>query len=271
MPRRAVVALALAGVFTLAPHVAHAGRSCEAKPPTVESVREGLSLALATAQALDASGARVVVLARIGQDLSRHGLRYSHLGFAYQDHGRWRVAHKLNHCGTAEGAVYRQGLGEFFLDDLHRYEAAAVVLSPEVQDRLLAVLTDDQRLTRLHEPAYSMVAYPWSQRYQQSNQWAIETMALAMAPEADNRARAQAWLQLQGYEPTPLKLGPITRLGARATAANAAFDDHPNDKRYADRIETITVDSVFHWLDKRRLGAQPVTIRATPATAPAKP
>ncbi len=47
-------------------------------------------------------------------------------------------------------------------------------------------------------------------------------------------------------------LGTFTRLGARMTAANVAFDDHPNEKRFSDRIETVTVDSVFTWL--RRTG-----------------
>ncbi|KAB2899078.1 MAG: DUF2145 domain-containing protein, partial [Burkholderiaceae bacterium] len=37
-----------------------------------------------TARALDASGAQVVVLGRAGQDLSKYGLRYSHLGWAYK-------------------------------------------------------------------------------------------------------------------------------------------------------------------------------------------
>ena len=32
------------------------------------------------------------------------------------------------------------------------------------------------------------------------------------------------------------------------TRANIAFDDHPNHKRFSDRIETVTVDSVFAWL-----------------------
>ncbi len=41
------------------------------------------------------------------------------------------------------------------------------------------------------------------------------------------------------------------------TSANIAFDDHPNDKRFADRIETVTVDSVFDWLQRSGLG-QPV-------------
>lgn len=112
---------------------AHAGRSCEAaNPPKLQSVERGLTLAERTYKALEASGAKVVVLARAGQDLSKYGLRYSHLGFAYQQpDGRgghvWRVLHKLNECGTADAALYRQGLGEFFLDDPGRFEAAWVV------------------------------------------------------------------------------------------------------------------------------------------------
>ena len=106
-----------------------------------------------------------------------------------------------------------------------------------------------------------MLAYPWAQTYQQSNQWAIETLAGAAEPAASSRRQAQAWLQLRGYEPTTLRLGAMTRLGARATPANIAFDDHPNDKRFSDRIETVTVDSVFAWLQRSGLGTAPVTVR----------
>ncbi|MEO8120000.1 MAG: DUF2145 domain-containing protein [Rhodoferax sp.] len=84
---------------------------------------------------------------------------------------------------------------------------------------------------------------------------------LAMAPEiAAKRAQAQAWLQGQGYQPSVLKIGAVTRLGARVSAANVAFDDHPNEKRFADRIETVTVDSVFAWLGRAGLGQAPVTL-----------
>jgi hypothetical protein len=43
------------------------------------------------------------------------------------------------------------------------------------------------------------------------------------------------------------------------TAANIAFDDHPNDKRYASRIETVTVESVTQWLQRSQL-AGPVRV-----------
>lgn len=244
----------------LAAPAAHAGRSCEARKPTPQTVERGLTLAEKTLASLNASGQNVVVLARAGQDLSRYGLRYSHLGLAYrqsdgQGGSTWRVLHKLNECGTSESAIYRQGLGEFFLDDVWRYEAAWLPLAPEAQARLLSLLRDPGRALSLHHKPYSVVSYAWGRKYQQSNQWAIETLAAAMEPGINSRQRAQAWLQWKAYEPSVLRIGPLTRLGGRLTAANVAFDDHPNDKRFSDRIETVTVDSVFDWLPRAQLAA----------------
>lgn len=239
---------------------AHAGRSCEGEhPPKLVTVERGLAMAVRTHQALEASGNKVVLLARAGQDLSKYGLRYSHLGFAYRQPtvsgGHvWRVLHKLNHCKSDDAQLYRQGLGEFFLDDPWRFEAAWVAPTESVQARLLAVLLDESQAIRMHQRRYNVVAYPWSTRYQQSNQWAIETLAMAMDPSVVSRAQAQVWLQRTEYRPTTLKIGALTRLGGRMTAANVAFDDHPNAKRFADRIETVTVDSVFEWLPRAGLG-----------------
>jgi hypothetical protein len=58
-----------------------------------------------------------------------------------------------------------------------------------------------------------------------------------------------------------LRLGPLTRLGGRLVAANIAFDDHPNEQRFADRIETVTVDSVFAWLERSGQGGPVQVIR----------
>lgn len=244
---------------------AYAGRSCEQKKPSVQTIERGLALAERTMSALDASGNSVVVLARAGQDLTKYGVRYSHLGFAYrQPDGNgghvWRVVHKLNHCGTNLADIYRQGLGEFFLDDLWRYEAVYAAPAPQVQARLLALLQDDRQAVKMHHRPYSIVSYAWGRKYQQSNQWAIETLAAAMEPAVDSRLQAQAWLQLRGYRPAVLKLDALTRLGGRLGAANVAFDDHPFDQRFSDRIETVTVDSVLAWLQRSGLADRPVSI-----------
>ena len=260
--RTAWAGLALSLWLALSAPTAQAGRSCEARPLTPLALTQGMALAQRTAQALDAeharSGARVVVLARAGQDLRKYQLRYSHLGWAYKTaEGPWRVLHKLNQCGTDVGSVYLQGLGEFFLDDLWLHEASWSVPSPALQAPLLALLTDPARNTRLHTRAYNMVSYAWGTRYQQSNQWALETLALAAEPGLTTREQAQSWLGFKGYQPSTLRLDALTRLGASTTQAHIRFDDHPTDKRFSGRIETITVDSVLDWLSRTGLGSAP--------------
>jgi hypothetical protein len=269
MKTRSLLAVAAAALVAAAG--AHAGRSCDTKPLTAATLERGLELALRTHQALESEhalhGTEVVLLARAGQDLTKYGLRYSHLGFAIRDQDArgqpvWHVVHKLNHCGRADSALYRQGLGEFFLDDLWRFESAWAVPTPAVQLALAAQLRSNERAAQLHHKPYSLVSYVWSQRYQQSNQWAIETLAAAVSPGvAGTRAGAQELLQAPGSQPTTLRIGPLTRLGARAGLANIAFDDHPDAKRFSDRIETVTVDSVFAWMPRAGLGAPPATAR----------
>lgn len=254
------VTITLAALMLTQP--AHAGRSCESKPPDASRITKGLTLAERTNTALNASGAKVVLLARAGQNLSKYGLNYSHLGWAYKSvNGQWLVIHKLNTCGTAEASIYRQGLGEFFLDDPYRFETAWVVPTADIQERLSALLQDDRRLVLMHTKPYNIVSYVWATRYQQSNQWALETLALAMDGDIRSREQAQAWLKYKGYGPTTLKIDPLTRLGGRMSAANIAFDDHPNDKRFSDRIETVTVDSMFNWFVAGKLGTAPSILR----------
>ncbi|WP_377158729.1 DUF2145 domain-containing protein [Roseateles sp. UC29_93] len=272
-PAMKAVLAAAALAATLATAPAHAGRPCEDKEPTLDQIRRGMDLAQATAAALDRSGADVVLLARAGQNLSEYGLRWSHVGFVYRDtmgsgadaKPVWRVMHKLNQCGTALADLYRQGLGEFFMDSPFRYEAAYSVLKPELQQALLPLLRENARVAALHTPAYNMVAYPWSREYQQSNQWALETLAAAAAPrEVFNRAQAQDWLKRQGYEPSDLRLSTAKRLGARIGMANVAFDDHPSAKRFSGHIETTTADTIFSWLTRSGYGQAPQNVKAAP-------
>lgn len=53
----------------------------------------------------------------------------------------------------------------------------------------------------------------------------------------------------------------VTHLGRRMTSANIAFHDHPNEKRFVDQNETITVDSMFDWMVSANLAAALVVLR----------
>jgi hypothetical protein len=237
----------------LIPGAASAGQTCETHPMSIATLEKSLALAQRTWQQLDATGADVVLLGRVGRDLSEYGIHYSHVGWAYKRDGSWTVVHELNQCGSAVSSLYKQGLGDFFLDDMYRYEAAYVIPTPEVQARLLTLFAQKDRVTRMHGRAYNMLAYPWATRYQQSNQWALETLALALAPQVDSREFAQSWLRLNGYRPSTLRIGPLKRLGAEVSRVNIAFDDQPPASRFANQIETATADSVFAWLQRSAL------------------
>ncbi|WP_353506194.1 DUF2145 domain-containing protein [Variovorax brevis] len=62
-------------------------------------------------------------------------------------------------------------------------------------------------------------------------------------------------------EPSTIRLGPITRLGGRISAANVAFDAQLNETRFSDRIETITVDSVFNRMQRTGMSGAPTVLK----------
>lgn len=259
---RKALLLALACIALACGH-ARAGQTCSDNPPTAETLQKAFRLALKTRDALEASGAEVAFIGRAGVDLSKYRLRYSHLGFAWRDHpqGRWIVVHELNQCGTASSDLFNDGLANFFLDDLFAWEAMIVAPSEAMQKSIAASLRE-RHFLRLHEPSYNMLAYPYSTRYQNSNQWALEVMADAVGPRPlSGRAEAQQWLKANGYAPTTLEIPAMARLGARMFRANIAFDDHPSERRWAGQIDAVTVESVFAFVTARDPASKRVLIR----------
>lgn len=252
----------LAIVLLLWMQLAAAGSACEGKKVTQASFVKAITLAEHTVKALDASGAQVALIARVGQDLSKYGVRYSHVGYVMRDHpkGRWIVVHELNQCGTAHSALYDQGLANFFLDDMFAYESALLIPSAESQARLVRMLGSPAPL-RLHDGRYNMLAYAFSTQYQNSNQWVLESYAAGSSelPVRD-RGAAQAWLKLAGYQPSTVHIPASTRLGARMFKANISFDDHPFGRRMAGQIDTVTVESVLRFVRQRDAGAKQILV-----------
>lgn len=242
---------------------ARAGRVCEAKKTSATNFIAGMNLAEKTRSALDASKAQVALIARVGQDLSRHGLRYSHMAYVWRDHpaGRWIVVHELNQCGTARSALFAQGLANFFLDDLYAYEAQLIIPTPQSQARIAAMLGSSTPL-QLHKTRYNMLAYPFSTDYQNSNQWVLETYAATSSGlMITDRRQAQAWLRMAGYRPMTIHVAAGQRLGARLFSANISFDDHPFGRRAAGQIDTVTVESVTQFVRAREPEAREMVVR----------
>lgn len=245
----------------------HAGRSCQEFKPDPVTVYKALQLALATREVLDASGAQVALVGRVGRDMSKHGLRYSHMAIALRDHpkGRWHLTHMLNECGTAVSNLYDEGLGNFFLDDVFAFEAIVMVPSPVMQaplkEHLLAAVEAGNKPplpVRLHESRYSLIAHPFSTQYQNSNQWVLELLMAASLPPnmVAGRHEAQAWLRSGGYAPSEITITPAERFGARLFAANVSFVDHTPVEMQTGRYLAVTVESVLRFMEQWQVIAQ---------------
>lgn len=250
-------------VGLLAATAVQVGQTCNEVPTGPETVRKALTLAQRTRDALESTGSAVALVGRAGQDLSKWNLRWSHLGIAWRDHpqGRWLIVHMLNQCGTARSELFNEGLGNFFLDDMHRFEALVLVPSAGTQRRLATLLSSGLP-RQMHEPRYNMVAYAYSTEYQNSNQWALELLASASAADLPiaTRPEAQAWLKAARYRPTTAEIPTFTRLGARMFRANVAFDDHPFERRMAGQIDTVSVESIEAFLLQRETGARRIWV-----------
>ena len=132
------------------------------------------------------------------------------------------------------------------------FETLILIPKAELQSKLRTIL-DNGKAQALHDPHYNMLAYPFSVRYQNSNQWALEVLAAAMAQgiNINNRQQAQAWLTSADYHADVLHIDTLTRLGARMFRANVSFDDHPFDRRMSGLIDTVTVESIVRFMEGR--------------------
>ncbi len=251
----------------LSSHV-FAGQGCEERALKADNLVQSLSFTYNVVQELDKNfpnEGQVILLGRVGQDLSKYNQKYSHGGYAYKENGNWTIKHELNICSSDKSALFEEGIGNFFLDGMHKYETVAVSFKEPYNNTLLKVLQDNSLATKMHHDKYNMLAYPFSTKYQNSNGWLIETFALSLVDSENrksiNRQDAQDLLKNISYQPSLIKIGTLMRLGARMAKANIAFDDQPFNERMAGNIQTVTLDGFIEFLDKQGFIENKIEIR----------
>lgn len=235
-----------------------AQQACTPRYPPPTTIAAMFDMAAVTADTLDAlPDVDVVLAARGGQDLSKYGLRHSHLAFLVRnDQGSWDVVHLLNRCKTDHSDLYREGLVNLVGESSISTDLRIGVPTPAVRAALKSLLAGAAPQARaLHERRYSMLAYPGSTEYQNSNQWILEVTAAAMAQSSDgtplaDRKAALDWLTQHDFTPTRMHIGIGKRLGARFFADNVAVTDHPASERISGNYSVVTVESVFDFLHR---------------------
>jgi hypothetical protein len=228
---------------------AWSGKSCETVVASADSQQRAALAGAALKAELDQSGRDFAIVARIGQDLRKHGLLYSHAGFAHKIDGEWRITHLLNSCGTDDGALFREGLPQFFSDLPLSFQSKVVYVKPDLEDKMLSALQQHSGKALL-ETRYSIIAKPYSKSRQNSTAWVLETLAAAQNPLADSRKEAQMVLESQNYSPDRLKIAYGKRIAGGLFKANAVFTDHPLSTRLSGNYPVTTVKSIFAHLQK---------------------
>lgn len=247
--------LLFASLLSLAA-VAHAGAGCRVESVGAQELAHATALALDMRERLEARNEPVALVARVGTDLSRFGLKFSHVAFVLRDHpdGRWTVVHLLNRCGTDRSAIYAEGLVNFHLDGLLSDDTAVVWLAPALSANLVALLSNaDPRA--LHQPRYSAIARPDSRDFQNSTAWLLETLEVARhgGNAGSGRSLAQRLMRADGFEPDLLHIPYTQRLVGALSMPNVSFTDHPLGTRLSGRYPVVTVDAIFRFLQRERL------------------
>jgi hypothetical protein len=248
-----VKALLIATLVGLTALPALAGQPCLEKPATPELAARSSALAAKVREHLEGSKLSMALVARIGMDMSEYGLRYTHLGVAWRDHprGKWYTFHLLNKCGTGQSELVEQALEDFFQVQLHAFEALVVAPSFPLQVKLQRAFFGPAA-SALHEREYNMIAHPYSTKYQNSNQWALEVIASVLAPPGAvaTRAQAQAWLKENGFAPSEIPISGRRRAAAAVFSAHVRFSDHTEDEMYNRRYHVVSVESVMNFLER---------------------
>ena len=234
---------------------AQSATGCALRPPSMAQIRSAAAMSVRLRDYLETTGAELAIVARVGSDQSKRGPKYTHAGFAWRDNpkGRWVVVQALNACGTSRSAIYDQGLMQFFLDDPHNYDVQIIVPSRALRRAIATGLKDGDGL-RIHGSRYSIVSYPRSTMYQNSNEWLLEVIALAQGRLRDqtivSRAGAQQLHAELGFAGSKAQVTFFEQLFGGLFNANVSFADHPFADSQSGWFEFVSVRFIKNYLTR---------------------
>ena len=242
-------------LLSITARIGLAGNACEHTQIKPQLFLNASKKALEMQQQLNRLNPKVALIARVGSDLKQYGLYYSHVGFVVKNYpgkkGKWTIVHLLNQCDLPKSSIYKQGLMNFFMDDLYTFDYQITIPTEATQEKLYQTLVSQQKQS-LHNSSYSMIAYPFSTKYQNSNQWVLEVIASSLNPQSTySRKAAQAYLRKTHYQASIIKIDGFSKLGASLFSSHVRFDDHPLEEQRRNKISTVTVFSVVDYLRKQ--------------------
>jgi hypothetical protein len=233
--RQPLFGLVIFFVFAWPPSVAASLRYCD-QPASLSFSQQDKLLRFSEVikSELQASGQSLALIARSGLDLSRFNTRYSHSGISLKasPNTPWSIRQLYYACDEGKPRIFDQGMAGFVMGtDSPALGYISVILLPEAAEKSLAnAALENASALALLNTTYSANAYPFSQKYQNCNQWVIELLATALGAlkRSDNpREQAQSWLKENGYLPTLMEVGSRFLMTLGSFIPMIRSDDHP--------------------------------------------
>jgi hypothetical protein len=217
-------------------------------------------------KALAAKGARVAILARMGRPPSElpAGMHFTHAAFAVYSEITTRDGRKLpgyalynlyqNAAQPNTSALVQDYPVDFFAGAAV-LEAGVIVPSPELQQRLLAVIASPAYKT-LHEPQYSAIANPYTLGRQNCTEFVLDVLNAAIYQTDDPRKIKSA--EKQYFRAQKVNISPLKLLFGSMFTSEVSLSDQPGEP------VTATFESIGAYLAKYDHGSESFTVLADP-------
>lgn len=180
-------------------------------------------------------GARVAIVARVGRDRSKlpEGVSFTHVAFAVYSQittgdGRNIPGYTMYNLYQRNEEPDRSDLIQDFPVDFFAgvevLEAGIIIPTPELQKRLLAVLTSPA-YQELHNPDYSVISNPFTLELQNCTEHTLDVIMAAIYQTNDEKT-IKANLQ-EYFEPQKVNINPLKLMLASMVIPDVATSDHP--------------------------------------------
>ncbi len=200
---------------------------------------------------LAARGVRVAIVSRVGRDPASmpDGIEYTHVAlWVYSDitsdDGRTLRGYAVHNLYQLPDDASRSELVQDFPVDffgqVYELRTGVIVPTPDLQARLLEVIASPA-YARQHRPDYSVVANPFSRKYQNCTNFVLEVLMAAIYQTDDPRriaANVKAY-----FKPQPVGLNGLERTFGPIFVGGFRTDDHDG------RIRTTTFGALERFLD----------------------
>jgi hypothetical protein len=207
-------------------------------------------------------GAYVAIVARMGRPPSElpEGMHFTHASFAVYSNittsdGRTvngYVMHNLyQHDKHPDTSGLVQDYPVEFFAGAAKLEAGIIIPSPELQKRLLAIISSPT-YNKLHNPRYSAIANPYASKFQNCTGFVLDVVNAAIYETDDIKkikAQEKAYFTAQPVNVAPLKL----LLGSMFSSEISTADQH-------GKPVTATFEIIGEYLTKYDKGSAVIEV-----------